>query len=57
MDLPKRKPTRLKGYIRDIKKGMLKPFNKRLFQKSFHDHIIRGEKITRKYVNTWTQTL
>lgn len=31
-------------YIRDVKKGVLKPFNKRLFQQSFHDHIIRGEK-------------
>ena len=42
-------------YIRDIKKGVLKPFNKRLFQKSFHDHIIRGEKDYQKiweYINT-----
>ena len=31
-------------YIRNIKKGVLKPFNKKLFQKSFHDYIIRNEK-------------
>ena len=42
-------------YIRHIKKGVLKPFNKRLFQKSFHDHIIRGEKDYQKiweYIDT-----
>ncbi len=31
-------------YIRYVKKGVLKPFNNKLFQKSFHDHIIRDEK-------------
>ena len=42
-------------YIRYVKNGMLKPFNKRLFQKSFHDHIIRGEKDYQKiweYIDT-----
>ena len=42
-------------YIRDVKKGVLKPFNKRLFQQSFHDHIIRGEKDYQKiweYIDT-----
>lgn len=42
-------------YIRDVKKGTIKPFNKRLFQKSFHDHIIRGEKDYQKiweYIDT-----
>ena len=42
-------------YIRYVKKGVLKPFNKRLFQKSFHDHIIRGEKDyqkIREYIDT-----
>ena len=31
-------------YIRNVRKGALNPFKKRLFQKSFHDHIIRSEK-------------
>ena len=42
-------------YIRNVKKGIIKPFNKRLFQKSFHDHIIRGEKDYQKiweYIDT-----
>ena len=42
-------------YIRGIKKGVLKPLDKRLFQKSFHDHIIRGEKDYQKiweYIDT-----
>jgi len=42
-------------YIRDVKKGILKPFNKRLFQQSSHDHIIRGEKDYQKiweYIDT-----
>jgi len=43
-------------YIRDIKKGVLKPFNKRLFQKSFHDHIIRGEKDYQKIWEYMTPT-
>ena len=30
-------------YIRYVKIDVLKPFKKRLFQKSFHDHIIRNE--------------
>ena len=42
-------------YIRSIKKGVLKPFNKRLFQKSFHDHIIRDEahyQLIWQYIDT-----
>lgn len=42
-------------YIRHIKKGVLKPFNKMLFQKSFHDYIIPGEKDyqkIREYIDT-----
>ena len=42
-------------YIRDIKKGVFKPIDKRLFQKSFHDHIIRDEKDYQKiweYIDT-----
>lgn len=42
-------------YIRDVKNGILKPFDKRLFQKSFHDHIIRNENDYRKiweYIDT-----
>ena len=31
-------------YIRMVEDGKCKPFNKKLWQKSFHDHIIRGEK-------------
>lgn len=92
MDLPKRKPTRLKGYdystpgayfvtlctqnrenlfetepvgndvmrwfktmvtneyIRMVKDGRCMPFDKKIWQKSFHDHIIRSEKDYRK---TW----
>ena len=42
-------------YICCVKKGVLKLFNKRLFQKSFHDHIIRGKKDYQKiweYIDT-----
>ena len=42
-------------YIRNVKNGILKPFNKRLFQQSFHDHIIRDEKDYQKiwkYIDT-----
>ena len=42
-------------YIRYVKKDVLKPFKKRLFQKSFHDHIVRGEKDYNKiweYIDT-----
>ncbi len=44
-------------YIHAIKKDVFKPFNKRLFQKSFHDHIIRSEKDYQKnweYIDTNT---
>ena len=42
-------------YIREVKNGLLKPFDKRLFQTSFHDHIIRSEKDYQKiweYIDT-----
>ncbi len=42
-------------YIRNVKKGILKPFNKKIFQKSFHEHIIRGENDYKKiweYIDT-----
>lgn len=42
-------------YICGVKKGVINPFHKRLFQKSFHDHIIRGEKDYQKiweYIDT-----
>ena len=42
-------------YIRNVKNGTLKPFDKRLFQKSFHDHIIRDKKDYQKiweYIDT-----
>ena len=38
-----------------VKKGLLKPFDRRLFQQSFHDHIIRTENDYRKiweYIDT-----
>lgn len=31
-------------YIRMVNQGILPPFNKRIWQRSFHDHIIRSEK-------------
>lgn len=31
-------------YIREVKKGNLKPFDKKLWQKSYFDHIIRSEQ-------------
>ena len=31
-------------YICEVKCGALKPFNKKLFQKSYHDHIIRSKE-------------
>ena len=37
-------------YIKGVKRGALEPFNKKLFQKSYHDHIIRNEK---DYKNIW----
>ena len=33
-----------------VKKDVLKPFNKKLFQKLFYDHIIRNDKDHQK---TW----
>ena len=31
-------------YIIEVKRGKLKPFDKKLWQKSYYDHIIRGEQ-------------
>ncbi len=42
-------------YIYMVKDGKLKPFNKKLFQSSYHDHIIRGEEDYKKiweYIDT-----
>ena len=38
------------NYINYVKKGILKPFNEKLWQKSYHDHIIRDEK---DYMRIW----
>ncbi len=37
-------------YIKGVKNGILKPFDNKLWQKSFHDHIIRGKE---DYQNIW----
>jgi len=37
-------------YIRGVKNGLFVPFDKRLWQRSFHDHIIRGET---EYLKIW----
>lgn len=37
-------------YIRLVKEHKCKPFNEKLWQKSYHDHIIRGEK---DYLKIW----
>ncbi len=42
-------------YIKGVKNGILKPFDKKLWQRSFHDHIIRGESDYQKiwqYIDT-----
>lgn len=39
-----------KLYIDGVKKGIYLPFNKKLWQKSFYDHIIRDEN---DYLNHW----
>lgn len=31
-------------YIRGVKQGILQPFNKKLWQKSYYDHIIRNQQ-------------
>ena len=31
-------------YIRNVKNSILKPFNKRLWQKSYYDHVIRNQE-------------
>ena len=30
-------------YIKNVKNGKLKPFDKKLWQKSYYDHIIRNQ--------------
>ncbi|NLB61393.1 MAG: transposase [Clostridiales bacterium] len=37
-------------YIKLVKQGVLPPFEKRIWQRSFHDHIIRNEQ---KYQEIW----
>lgn len=37
-------------YINEVKKGNLPPFDKKLWQKSYYDHIIRDEE---DYLNIW----
>ena len=37
-------------YIREVKKGNLPPFQQKLWQKSFYDHVIRNEQ---DYLETW----
>lgn len=37
-------------YIKEVKNGNLKPFDKKLWQKSYFDHIIRGEQ---DYLEIW----
>jgi len=42
-------------YIKRVKEGTLQPFDKKLWQKSYHDHIIRNEKDYQKiweYIDT-----
>lgn len=42
-------------YIKGVKTGILKPFDKKIWQKSFHDHIIRGKEDYQKiwqYIDT-----
>lgn len=42
-------------YIKGVKNGILKPFDEKLWQKSFHDHIIRGKEDYQKiwqYIDT-----
>ena len=59
MDLPKRKPTRLRGYDYSSMGAYFLTIcvkdRKYLFQSSFYDHIIRGEKDYQKiweYIDT-----
>jgi len=38
------------AYIQKVKSGVLPPFDKKLWQKSYHDHVIRGEA---DYLEIW----
>ena len=47
-------------YIKLVKQGLAQPFDKKVWQRSYHDHIIRNEKdfrMIRKYIDenpiTW----
>jgi REP element-mobilizing transposase RayT len=37
-------------YINGVKKGQFRPFNKRVWQRNYHDHIIRSES---EYLRIW----
>ena len=37
-------------YIKEVKQNMLKPYNQKLWQKSYFDHIIRDEN---GYITKW----
>ena len=39
-----------KLYIDGVKNGLYMPFDKKIWQKSFHDHIIRNEE---DYLSVW----
>ena len=38
-------------YIRGVKVGIFPPFQKKIWQRGYYDHIIRNE---RDYLNIWT---
>ena len=38
-------------YIRGVKAGIFPPFQKKIWQRGYYDHIIRNE---RDYLNIWT---
>ena len=38
------------NYIKEVKNGNLAPFDKKLWQKSYYDHIIRNEE---DYLEIW----
>ena len=44
------KTTTTNNYIRGVKAGMLAPFDKKLWQKSYYDHVIRNQQ---DYDETW----
>lgn len=38
-------------YIRDVKSGKFSPFEKRVWQRNYHEHIIRNEQLFEKIQN------